>query len=337
MTQNALACLQQIKDRSVENPAIVSPHLLTLVTKLYLLCADRLSDDDREVFGDVMEQLAFLLEVPQRADLSHQLAYQQQPPQNIVVRLARDEFAVAEPILRHSVSLTDHDLTFIVQNCSTSHVRCICTRDNLSDTVTDVIVEHNDDSALLALAGNESASYSKIGWERLAARAASNAELQGLIEQNSAKASTGEPPSAPEAAAAGKAEPHQGAEPSETATESTEASTRPSAAAGLVTEATLRKTVNLNNIDDTVEQLALLVQQGERFARHCLLQPDINALIILCKAENLSNETFAALIKIRITQRVTNVGDVASIVNRYRDFQVEAAQKIVTMRRNAKA
>ncbi len=330
MTQNALACLQQIKDRSAENPAIVSPHLLTLVTKLYLLCADRLTDTDREVFGDVMEQLAFLLEVPQRANLSHQLAYQKQPPQNVVVRLARDEFAVAEPILRHSVSLSDNDLTFIVQNCSTSHVRCVCTRDNLSDTVTDVIVEHDDDGALLVLADNEGASYSKVGWERLAARAASNAELRGLIEQKAAQASTEKPPSTPEAAAAGEAKSQQDED-------ATEANDRPSAAAGLVTEATLRKAVNLNNIDDTVEQLALLVQQGERFARHCLLQPDINALIILCKAENLSNETFAALIKVRIAQRVTKVGDVANIVNRYRDFQVEAAQKIVTMRREAKS
>jgi len=53
--QNTLACLHQIKDRSTKDPTIASAHLLSLITKLFLLSGDQLTNSDRDVFGDVLE------------------------------------------------------------------------------------------------------------------------------------------------------------------------------------------------------------------------------------------------------------------------------------------
>jgi len=235
--------------------------------------------------------------------------------------------------LLHSLCPTDKDLVSIVQNCSQNHIRSICKRDVVSDTVTDVIIDGDNVGALLELALNAGASFSQTYWEHLGTHALSDDELMALLETRSDR-----PPAtaSPEAAGSDETASQHGAPQSETLDAPAETKEGKEPIEGLVSEATLRKAAKSNNPDVTVEHLAVLVQQNERFARHCLMQPGSNTLMIFCKAEELSEDTFVALLQFRLTYRLTKTSDVANIIKRYRDLQVEAAQKIIRTQRDPK-
>ena len=272
--QQALTCLLQVKDKSAKDSSIVSADLLGLVTRLFRLCSEELIQADRDFFGEVLGQIAYGLDKGERAELSRRLARHSKAPNNIIVRMANDEFPIAEPVLLNSSCLSEFDLIAIIENCSADHARCIGARKNLAETVTKAI----------GARGGTSTS--------------------GQQQTRQAKATKAE--------------------------DATEGGKYNGPVEGVVTEETLQKNAKSNDFDGTVEQLAILIRQDPRFIRHCLMQPEIKALIILCKADDLSNETFASLIQLRLQQRTTKASEVAGAIKRYQDISVDKAKDFLS-------
>ena len=97
------------KDKRVET--------LRRITDLFVADADRLSDQQIDVFDDVLGHLIKRIESKALAELSRRLGPINNAPIEVVRRLARDDnITVAEPILTTSLRLSDGDLIDIASS-----------------------------------------------------------------------------------------------------------------------------------------------------------------------------------------------------------------------------
>src|SRR5690606_15806534 len=84
---------------------------LRRVTDLFLTGADRFTQDQIDVFDDVIGLLVHRIEGKALAELSERLAPVEKAPIEVIRRLARDdEIAIAAPVLSQSQRLTSQDL-----------------------------------------------------------------------------------------------------------------------------------------------------------------------------------------------------------------------------------
>src|SRR5271169_2196298 len=95
---------------------------LRRITDLFLGEADRLTDQQIDVFDDVLGKLIQRIETKALAELSSRLAPIDSAPIEVIRRLARnDEISVAGPVLSESSRLTADDLIEIAKMKSQSH------------------------------------------------------------------------------------------------------------------------------------------------------------------------------------------------------------------------
>jgi hypothetical protein len=80
-------------------------------------------------------------------------------------------------------------------------------------------------------------------------------------------------------------------------------------------------------LPDTVTNIARLAQVEESIVRHCLLQAELSALMVLCKASGFANTTFTTLLKLRSG----NTGETVALVTMlhcYEAMQRHTAKRI---------
>ena len=146
------------KDKRVET--------LRRITDLFVADADRLSDQQIDVFDDVLGHLIKRIESKALAELSRRLGPINNAPIEVVRRLARDDnITVAEPILTTSLRLSDGDLIDIASSKTQAHLLAISARQQIGASVTDVLLQRGDREVLHKLAGNSGADFSVIGFE----------------------------------------------------------------------------------------------------------------------------------------------------------------------------
>lgn len=131
------------------------------------------SSAEASIADDIFRLLLKDVEKQVRKTISEQLSHCQSVPHDIIVKLANDEVEVAEPVLEHSYVLTDDDLISLIE--STKEVIKLCAiarRQNVSEGVSDKLLETKERSVLGTLFGNKSASLSEKGllsaWHEIA-------------------------------------------------------------------------------------------------------------------------------------------------------------------------
>jgi uncharacterized protein (DUF2336 family) len=148
------------KDRRVET--------LRRITDLFVADADRLSDQQIDVFDDVLGHLIKRIEGKALSELSRRLGPINNAPIEVVRRLARDDnIVVAEPILSASTRLSDGDLIDIANTKTQAHLLAISARAQIGPAVTDVLLQRGDRDVMHKLAGNSGADFSDNGFETL--------------------------------------------------------------------------------------------------------------------------------------------------------------------------
>src|ERR1700722_10141143 len=131
---------------------------LRRVTDLFVADADRLSDQQINVFDEVLGHLIERIEARARAELSHRLAPIHNAPTEVLRRLARDDdIAVADPILKASAQLSDSDLVEIANSKTQAHLLAISARAQIGTTVTDVLLRRGNQDVFRTLAANSGA------------------------------------------------------------------------------------------------------------------------------------------------------------------------------------
>ncbi len=155
---------------------------LRRITDLFTGKADRLNEQQVDLFDEVIVRLVEEIELLARAELSRRLASIENAPPNTVLRLANDDaIEVAAPVLLHSRRLGESDLAEIAKRKSQNHLLAIASRPALAEVVTDVLVDRGDQDVLLNVVSNSGATFSPGGYERLVARAEGDDSLAARI------------------------------------------------------------------------------------------------------------------------------------------------------------
>ena len=155
---------------------------LRQVTDLFLRDADRLSADQVKVFDDVLCHLVARVETRVKAEVSARMASVDHAPSGLIEHLASDDqIEVAGTVLANSGCLTTNTLVEIARTKGQEHLLAISGRTDLTEDVTDVIVDRGERKVIRRLAGNASARFSDNGYKGMVAHAESDDELTELL------------------------------------------------------------------------------------------------------------------------------------------------------------
>ncbi len=156
--------------------------LLREVTDLFLAQAPaRLDPAQTALFDEVMQRIAGEMEEAVRAELAARLAPAAAPPLGMLHALARDDFVVAEPVLRQSPGLSEQVLVELARTRGQDHLRAISQRAEVPTAVSDAIVQRGDDETLDVLLRNQGAELSRQANETAVDRAHANPALRAAV------------------------------------------------------------------------------------------------------------------------------------------------------------
>lgn len=138
------------------------------ITDLFLGTKERLSEEQIDVFDEVLCHLITRMEARALIELSERLAPINNAPTNAIHTLAvDDEIAIAGPVLTLSDRLTTPDLVEIATAKSQSHLLAISKRSSLNESLTDVLVARGDSHVITSLVENVGAKLSEKAYADL--------------------------------------------------------------------------------------------------------------------------------------------------------------------------
>jgi uncharacterized protein (DUF2336 family) len=152
--------------------------VLRRVTDLFVLGSGKFSDEQIDLFDQVMSALIENIEIAARAAFGSRLARISDAPVKVIRKLAFDDaIEVAAPVLTHSTRL---DEATLVENASTrsqGHLLAISGRRTLTEPVTDILVDRGNHQVVASTAGNGGAKFSMSGMAILVNKAQNNGDL----------------------------------------------------------------------------------------------------------------------------------------------------------------
>jgi uncharacterized protein (DUF2336 family) len=152
--------------------------ILRKVTDLFVLGSGKLSEDQIELFDNVMARLLENIEQAARAQFGSRLAGLPDAPPNVIRILASDAaIEVAGPVLRHCERLDQDALVENARTQSQDHLLAISGRRVLVEAVTDVLVERGNQAVVSSTARNGGAQFSKFGICTLVEKARDDGDL----------------------------------------------------------------------------------------------------------------------------------------------------------------
>jgi uncharacterized protein (DUF2336 family) len=167
-----------VKDGSPEHRT----NTLRRVTDLFLHDANRLNDEQIEVFDDILCLIAERIERSALIDLGKRLAPIDNAPTKTIKSLAsHDEIAVAAPVLTGSRRLTTSDLVEIAQTKGQAHLLAISERPALEPAVTDILIDRGDRKVVATVATNAGARFSELGYSRLVEKSTGDDALAEIV------------------------------------------------------------------------------------------------------------------------------------------------------------
>jgi uncharacterized protein (DUF2336 family) len=138
------------------------------VTALFLADAASLTQEQVEVFDQVLSRLIARIEIRALAELGQCLAPIDNAPAETIRKLAWNEaITVSGPVLTLSKRLTTTDLTEIAQVRGQEHLLAISKREILDTPVTDVLLDRGETEVVRTLATNKGARFSDTGYATL--------------------------------------------------------------------------------------------------------------------------------------------------------------------------
>lgn len=181
MSQVSESLIAELESAVRAGSADVRTKMLRQVTDLFLADAERLSDEQVKVFDDVLILLIERIESSALVEVSKRLAPVDNAPVESIKRLARDdEIVVAGPVLAGSKRLSSADLAEIAETKSQAHLLAISGRDELDETVTEVLVNRGNREVAFKLAGNSGARFSPEALDTMVRKAEGD---DGLTER----------------------------------------------------------------------------------------------------------------------------------------------------------
>lgn len=175
--------LQELIDLARETSSLRRRELLRELTELFFGRTAPASGDEIELFDAVLTKLSLDMEEAVRAELAQRFAQTASAPTGLMRNLANDTITVAAPVLAHSTALSEDDLLQVVRTQGQGHLRAVCQRVEVSERISDVIVDRGDDDTLSALLRNNQARLSRSASEAVVDRAQASPALHEAVVQ----------------------------------------------------------------------------------------------------------------------------------------------------------
>jgi uncharacterized protein (DUF2336 family) len=145
-----------------------------------------LSDDERRLAEEIFRIMVRDAEVRVREALSENLSETDALPHDVARTLADDVASVALPMLESSGVLTDEDLLEIVRSSDATRQTAIAGRKQVSETLSDALIDEGDEGVVARLVGNENAAISEAGLDRVIDRFGESPAVQAPLVDRSA-------------------------------------------------------------------------------------------------------------------------------------------------------
>jgi uncharacterized protein (DUF2336 family) len=170
--------LEQLEDAMGDASVARRADVLLRVTDLFMSGTGGFSEAQLELFDDVMTRLAEGLEVAARAAFGSRLATTSDAPLRAIRLLAFDEaIEVAGPALSQSNRVSDEMLVENARTMSQDHLLAISRRRQISEMVTDVLVDRGDTTVVSSTAGNDGSRFSNRGFSQLVEKSLQDTKL----------------------------------------------------------------------------------------------------------------------------------------------------------------
>jgi len=346
--------MSEVEDAMASGSVARRGKIVRHITDLFIVGAAQCTEQEIELFDDVLSRLAAEIEMSARALLAVRLAPIRNAPPRIIRTLAfDDEIDVAGPVLEQSERLDDAALVENARQKGQAHLLAISRRRSLSEKVTDVLVERGDQQVVWSTAENRGARFSDDGFtglvrrsendDRLAVSVGSRPEIPPqLFRRLLARAS---------AAVRVKLEaahPHARREVREVVAEVTQRiadeAGRPSGQAGsayvhalqqrgLLDDKKMEAIAKTGRFEDIVTALALLAELPFEFVERAMKQERAEMVLIIAKAAALSWSTVKAILCARAGNREVPGGEIARCLASYERLRAASAQEIVRFHR----
>ena len=128
---------------------------------------DALTDRERALMFGILRSVVREIEMSVRRGVAQQLAGLGDVPEDLVRILANDEIEVAYPVLTESGLLKDSDLIEIIRHRTLEHQLAVAIRQNISEAVSQALVETGNERVVVTLLKNENAKISQSTMEYL--------------------------------------------------------------------------------------------------------------------------------------------------------------------------
>jgi hypothetical protein len=329
--------------------------ILRRVTDMFMAGAQSYSDAQLAMFDDIFQELAAELETAVRARLSRTMAEAERAPRKLVRSFAfDDDIQVAAPVLVRSRELSDEDLTEAARRKSQAHLMAIAQRLELSESVTDVLVDRGDIRVLRQVARNRRARFSLPGYDKLIVRARRDRKLTltvgqrrdlprhcflKLIENASASVRAQLEAAHPQFAAKVQVSIEEVA--AEMQQEARELSKQHAMAAKKVrsrlrgrkvTDADVHAPAHAQDFDKTALSLSRLGEFPLDLVERALLDPGTDMVLVLAKAAGCSWTSARALLEMRDAGRDLSADDLQRYAEQYKALKPETARSVIRLR-----
>ena len=150
---------QKDVNRLLQDPS--SENRATMAGKIAAQFEQELSPTERKIAEDIVGLMARDAVVLVRRALAENLRHIPDVPHDVAMRLAQDVESVAIPMLESSSVFSDQDLIEILQSGSEQKQSAIAQREEVSDTLSDVIVSTTGEKIVAKLMSNEGAKITE--------------------------------------------------------------------------------------------------------------------------------------------------------------------------------
>jgi len=158
--------------------------MLQRIADLFIEGAKHFNDEHVALFDDVFCRLVVEIEAKVRVEMSEKLAPVSNAPTQLMRTFAHDDdISIAGPVLRQSARLQERDLVDVAKSKGQNHLAVIAGRKDISEAVTDVLVDRGDAAVVHKVTDNRSAQFSENGFSALVRRADNDENLAEKVGQ----------------------------------------------------------------------------------------------------------------------------------------------------------
>ncbi|GAB4576673.1 MAG: DUF2336 domain-containing protein [Roseibium sp.] len=173
--------LAKLADMARDHSAAGRRNLVGTLTDLFVKSGEDRDEQISLLFGDIVLKVLGQLEEETRIILSKRVCVENDAPHALMVRLAADTIAVAEPVLENSPVLTSQDLVEIASTASMDHLGAIAGRKSVDKEVTTVLVDRGNAAVLCKVAENNGARFADESFLKLVEKARSDETIQSAL------------------------------------------------------------------------------------------------------------------------------------------------------------